>query len=179
MKALLAALVGVLALGSPALASSRAADPVSVSISRTSVRVQVGQRLGFTTRVRNDGSRPLTGLVAHLNVVSLRPDVYVDPEDWSTQRTQYLRPVAPHTATNLHWTVQAVNPGDIELYVAVTSRHGTEHVVTSHAFRVLATARRILDPAGALPIVVGVPAALALLITGVRIRRQRGRPLTR
>ena len=184
MRALLAALVSVVALAAPAaaapvFASSRAPHAVSVSISRSTAHVQVGQRLAFTTLVRNFGSRPLTGLVAHLNVVSLRPDVYVDPEDWSAQRTQYLSPVAPHTATTLQWTVQAVNEGDLVLYVAVTTKRGTDRVVSSHALRVLATARRVLNPAGVLPVVLGVPAALAVLMVVGQARRRRGRSLTR
>jgi hypothetical protein len=179
MKALLAVLTSLVVLASPAAAAPRPADPVTVLISRSSAHVQVGQHLGFTTRVRNNGSRPLTGLVAHLNVVSLRPDVYVDPEDWSSRRTQYLAPVAPHAGATLRWTVQAVNAGEIELYVAVTTQHGTDHVVSSNAVRVLATARHILDPAGVLPVIVGVPAGLALLMTAGAIRRRRARSVTR
>ena len=178
MKALLAALLALITSASPAFASSTTVDPVSVSISRSSAQLQVGQRLAFTTLVRNNGSRPLTGLVAHLNVVSLRPDVYVDPEDWSSQRTQYLAPVAPHRAATLQWAVQAVNEGDIELYVAVTAQHGTDRVVSSDALRVLATARRMLGPAGALPVILGVPAAVALIMMVAAVRRRRRGSLT-
>jgi hypothetical protein len=180
VKARLAALATLIALAwwmSPAPASS-SPEPVSVSISRSWAHVQVGQRLAFTTLVRNNGSRPLTGLVAHLNVVSLRPDVYVDPEDWSAPRTQYLPPVGAHAAADLRWTVQAVNEGDIDLYVAVTRRHGTDRVVSSAALRVMASAQRILDPAGALPVTLGVPAALVLLMVVAAVRR-RGRSVTR
>jgi hypothetical protein len=120
----------------------------------------------------------MSGLVAHLNIVSLDRSVYVDPEDWSSQRTQYLAPVAPHRAATLQWAVQAVNEGDIELYVAVTAQHGTDRVVSSDALRVLATARRMLGPAGALPVILGVPAAVALIMMVAAVRRRRRGSLT-
>ena len=63
--------------------------------------------------------------MAHLNVLDLRGDVYVDPEDWSTARTKYLDPIPAGGSTSVTWGGQAVNSGRIGLYVAVLDRSGT------------------------------------------------------
>ena len=61
---------------------------VTVSVDRTVVATKLGQKFVFHSRIENPGPKPASGLVAHLNVLSLRPGVYVDPEDWSTSRTR-------------------------------------------------------------------------------------------
>jgi ABC-type taurine transport system ATPase subunit len=61
---------------------------VSVTVDRTGVATGLGKRFAFRSTVVNAGPGEARGLVAHLNVASLRPGVYVDPEDWSTSRTR-------------------------------------------------------------------------------------------
>ena len=58
-------------------------------------------------------------LIAHLNVLSLRSGVYIDPEDWSSNRTRYLPPIPAGGSLTLTWRLQAVNAGSIGVYVAV------------------------------------------------------------
>ena len=53
------------------------------------------QLRGSGTRARNSPS----GLVAHLNIVGLSSGIYVDPEDWSEERTKFVPPLAPGEST--------------------------------------------------------------------------------
>jgi hypothetical protein len=144
-------------------------------MNRSTIDTQIGQRFRFTTSVRNDGDQTRTGLVAHLNVLSADPGVYVDPEDWSSQRTIYLDPLPAHSSVTLPWRVQAVNDGRFVIYVAVTTRTGPATVVVSDGLRLSAVAHRTINAAGVLPVVLGVPAALLVLIllNAVRVRRLR------
>ena len=77
MRAVIVALVLVAAL-TPASAGT---SPVSVQVDPTTVSTSIGQRFRLTSTVRNDSDRAVSGLVAHLNVLGLEPEVYVDPED--------------------------------------------------------------------------------------------------
>ena len=67
---------------------------VEVSLSRSAgldaARRELRLRL---PRSGTRAPRPLSGLVAHLNVVGLSSGIYVDPEDWSEERTKYLPPL--------------------------------------------------------------------------------------
>ena len=80
----LVALAGALACAGP---SGAAGDDVSISVARTHIETSLGRKLGFQTTVVNDGSAQTAPLVAHMTVFSLRAGTYVDPEDWSSQRT--------------------------------------------------------------------------------------------
>jgi hypothetical protein len=146
---------------------------VSLAIEHAAVTAQVGDKVGFDTLVRNDSDQPASDLVAHLDIVSTEPGTYVDPEDWSQERTQYLPAIPAHGTRRVHWDVRVVNDGSFAIYVALTSRHGDAGaMVASNTLRLAASATTPINPSGALPVVLGIPAFLALLLVGTRLRRR-------
>jgi len=80
---------------------SAASAAVSVHLDRTTISTRIGQRFAFSSTLRNESDQPLPGVIAHLNVLSLDPGVYVDPEDWSSRRTSYLGSLPAHASTRL------------------------------------------------------------------------------
>jgi hypothetical protein len=173
-RRLLLALVAVaLAL---ALVPVASAGEVVVGIDRTRVSTSLGRSFSFTTTVANRGTGPTGTLVAHLNILSLKPGLYVDPEDWSSDRTHYLHPIPPGGSRAVRWRVKAVNGGSLAAYVTVVPQSGAGTPATSRALRFDATSRKTLNSGGVLPIALGVPGGIALLALAVRVqRRRRGR----
>ena len=90
-----------------------ASAQLDVAVSRSAVSTRLGDDFGFSTRITNRGATPLSGLVAHLNVVGLSSGIYVDPEDWSSERTRYLPPIPAGGSTTLPWPIKAVNGGSL------------------------------------------------------------------
>jgi hypothetical protein len=160
------------ALVAPA-AGEAAVPPISVDVDRTTIRTDLGQTFSVRSTIRNEASAPATGLVAHLSVLSLRPGVYVDPEDWSTTRTRYLPPVPAGGSTTLTWRVTAVHSGSIGVYVAVLPSRGAGRPVVAPTVRAEVAARKTVDAGGVVPIALGVPAVVVALIAAVAIRRRR------
>jgi len=167
MKSILVALIAGLVLASTAGAAT------TVELDRAGVSTRIGEHFTFTSTIRNDSAQTQNDLVAHLNVLSSDPGTYVDPEDWSSHRTRYLAPLAPHEVRKVTWTVTAVNSGSITIYVAVLPRHGTGQVVVSPPLRVEIAKRTTLNSGGVLPLVLGIPALLGLTALGMRARRQK------
>lgn len=156
----------------PALAESSPVG-VSISVEPAAKSVSAGDRFRFTSTVRNDTDRPLAGLIGHLNIVALDPDVYVDPEDWSSARTKYLDVLPAGGSTRLTWEVQAVGSGRFILYVGVAQRQAASSVAGSQPLRLDVSHRRVLGARSVLPLAGAVPAAvLVLLMTVARRRRQ-------
>jgi hypothetical protein len=155
------------ALGAPRAASAAAPE---VTTSRTHETTRIGESFRFTTVIANSGSTPLSGLVAHLNIASWDPDVYVDPEDWSSERTRYLPALTAGGSIAVPWTVKAVNSGHLVVYVTVL---GAGRPVAGPTLDVRVAARTTIDAGGALPLALGVPALLSLALIGVRVRRPR------
>jgi hypothetical protein len=168
--AVFSCLLAIVAGSAPSLA--RAA--VTVLPSRTEVSTSIGRDFRFSTRVRNTASSSTKPLVAHLNVLSLRPGVYVDPEDWSSRRTVFIGSIPARGSRLIDWKVKAVNSGDIGIYVAVLPQSGEPAPpATSPTIHVSIAQRRTLNSGGILPLAAGIPAALAALAVWARFGRKR------
>ncbi len=167
----LAIAAAALLLGA-APAAAAAPGSLTVSLDREQVSTRLGHSFVFHSTIANHGAAPAAGLIAHLNVLSLRGGVYVDPEDWSSRRTRYLRPIPPGGSTTLSWQIKAVNAGSIGVYVAVLPASGTPvRPMTGPTLRIAIADRKLLNSGGIVPLALGVPALLALILIAARTRR--------
>jgi hypothetical protein len=167
-------LVAVTLLATAAAHASSGSPGRSVTVDRTRISTELGRTFVFRSTLANGDSAPAGGLVAHLNVVSLDDGVYVDPEDWSTHRTRYLRPVGPGGSQTLSWRLKAVNSGKFAVYVAVFHRTGDARPPTTSPLVAVAVAgRTTLNAGGILSVALGVPALLGVLTIGLGLRRRR------
>jgi len=179
--AIFALLAGVAVAGAPggaAAAGSAARTPPSVvvSLDRTEQAERLGSSFAFGSTIANVGRTPLAGLVAHLNVVSLTPGVYVDPEDWSSQRTKYLPAVAPGRSVRIPWKVTAVNGGRFAVYVVAIPRRspGTTSagLAIGRPMTLRVAERRVFNSGGVLFLTLGIPALLVLAMVALRTLRR-------
>jgi hypothetical protein len=144
-----------------------------VTVTPERIETKLGGKFGFTSTITNDGTTDARGLIAHLNVLSLRDGTYVDPEDWSSNRTRYLDPIPPGASTTITWRMQAVNDGDFGIYVAVLPESGAPvPPVTGPTIHLDVAERKTLNAGGIVPLVLGIPAALGILALALRIRRR-------
>jgi hypothetical protein len=174
---LLGLLVAVLTwLAAPAVAAA----PLSIKVVAEPANVEtvLGGRFMITTEITNTGSAPSGEILAHLNVASIEGSVYVDPEDWSPDRSQQLS-LQPGESRKLSWELQAVNSGHFAAYVVVvpfgSTVAGSEELLISPLVNVAVASRSTLTAAGALPVVISVPLLLGLAAAGVYFgARRRG-----
>ena len=146
----------------------------AVSIDHTRIATKLGHKFVFHSTIANPGSTPLRDAIAHLNILSLHTGVYVDPEDWSSNRTRYLGTIPAGESRTVTWKMQAVNAGTFGVYVATLSGTGqTAAPVTSPTLTLSVAERKTLNSGGILPLAVGIPSLLALLAVGIRVRRAR------
>lgn len=147
---------------------------VSVTVDRAQISTKLGGKFTFRSTVTNRGSATASGLIAHLNVLSLKNGVYVDPEDWASNRTQYLEPIPPGGSITTTWGMQAVNDGEFGIYVAVLPESGAARPpTTGPAIRLDVAERKTLNAGGIVPLALGIPALLGLMTLGLRIYRRR------
>ena len=167
----LVAVVAVLFVAPGARAGD--ASQVSMAVDRVRVSTQLGQKFSFRSTITNRGSTPASGLIAHLNVLSLRPGIYVDPEDWSAERTRYLGTIPPSGSTTTTWRVHAVNHGTFGVYVAVLDESGrTRRPRTGPALRLSVAERKTLNSGGILPLALGIPSLLGVGTLELRWHRR-------
>jgi len=155
-------------------AASAAADDVSVIVHQSRIDTRLGENIVFRAEFANHGSTATGALIAHLNVLSLRQGVEVDPEDWSTHRTRYLGTIAPGATRTITWKVHAINKGRIALYVAVLPQAGDNRPpAIGRTVQLVVAGRDTLNAGGILPLALGVPALLGLITGGMQFARRR------
>jgi hypothetical protein len=182
MKGMVRVLVGCLVAlvpaaagaAAPAVAAAETGPTVTVALDTERADAGPGETLSFVSTVRNTGGEEVTGLVAHLNVLATDPDVYVDPEDWSPRRTQFVDALAPGDTADLSWSVQAVTSGPLVLFVSVTSLTG-DRVVSSEPLRMTVHGQRVVDSTQILPMVMWTPIGVLILLGATLMRRRRHR----
>lgn len=153
-------------------------EPVQldVTVSRGEVSTRLGNDFDFKSEITNLTGARLSGLVAHLNVVGLSSGIYVDPEDWSAERTKSVPSLRPGESTEISWSVTAVTGGRAAVYVVVLPHDDSSslrHPVSSPAIDVSIAEAKNLNSGGVLPLALGVPALLGLATIAVRRRRSR------
>jgi hypothetical protein len=167
------ALLAAAVLPASAVAAPDAATRLSASVDRTQISTQLGRSFELGSTITNAGPGTAGGLVAHLSVLSLREDPYVDPEDWAPQRVVFLDPIALGGSRTLRWRLTAVNAGTFGVYVTVLPqdpRDGPAPNTPTVDLRV--TQRRTLNSGGILPLALAVPALLGMLTIALRLRRR-------
>jgi hypothetical protein len=168
----LAALVLATMAVAPPAALGAAAVP-RIALDRSSVSVRLGTSFAFTSTF-SAGAAETGPVVAHLNVVSLDPSTYVDPEDWSTHRTRYLGSVAAGGSRSVRWSVKAVSSGPIAIYVTAVPADGSGAIAVGPPLHVQVADRRTLNSGGVVPLALAVPALLAVVAVGTRRRAAAG-----
>lgn len=146
-------------------------------MSCSQVSTRLGDSFSFTSKITNTGTEQRSGLVAHLNVVGLSSGIYVDPEDWSEERTKNIAALPPGESAEVSWSVKAVTGGEAAIYVVVLPSSdpagSPESLAISPALDVRIAETKDLNSGGVLPLALGVPAFLGLAALVVRRRRSR------
>ena len=154
------------------------AAPITLTVVTEPARVTtaLGGRFTLETEVTNTGTAASGALLAHLNVASIQGSVYVDPEDWSADRSQELE-LQPGQTGRLSWEIQAVNSGSFAAYVVVlpfgNATAAAESLVVSPLVKLEVAPRSTLNAGGTLPVVLLVPVLLGSLAAAARLRLRR------
>jgi hypothetical protein len=156
--------------------SSPSDATVSVQISKESAALAAAEWMEFDTVLRNNGATATPPLVAHLAIAALDIGRYVDPEDWSPQRTQYLPPLQPGESVKLAWRLRALIEGAFVTFVTVVSAEESFPPAVSASLRLQVAPDDILPLKDVIPVAAVVPLfPLALLVFGALYARRMER----
>jgi hypothetical protein len=165
-------------------ASLAVGDPlgIEIAIDMESAVLKTGDQIDFTTVVTNTAQAASPELVVAMNIINLGKSDPVDPEDWSPERTQAVDALDPGESADQLWTVEAILDGNYMVYMTAIVKPGsaqeTTLPVTSGGIHLTVQAFQNTNPAGVLPVAIGMP--LGLIVVAILLRwywrRDRGHP---
>ena len=161
----------------PARAQEGKASEITITVSEAEKSTLTGDVFTFTSEITNEGSEKTPPLIANLAFVAVDGSTYVDPEDWSGERTLHVGSIASGESAKQTWTVKTVLEGDVAAYVAVLlappELSASSPLAVSTAIQMHVEEDRKLNPGGVLPTVLAVPVVLAAAFAGLRVVRRR------
>lgn len=171
---LTAVVVALLASASalPAPAAAQSLVDVTVTVEPSDVSIDLGTSFDITVTMTNGSSRPVTGLVAHIDITALDSESSVDPEDWTATLSRSVGPLAPGQSATLSWTLQPIAAGEFTIY-AVGLAPDAMDVSSSNVLVVKVADRRSLNPNGILPVSIGLPVVVGGLLVAQQRRGRR------
>lgn len=151
---------------------------LQISINMDTKTVKASDSIFFDTVVTNNGTEASPTIFVAMNIINLeKGGEPIDPEDWSPQRTQSIEPLAPGKSATLSWRVNAILEGDVMIYMVAIpqpeSGNATSHPIASPGIHLTVTPFTKLNPSGVLPIAIGGPLVLLVIIYFVNRRRNQ------
>ncbi len=153
---------------------TRAAAELAVSlapIATNPAAPRMGDRLAFTSSIRNTGAAPVEGLIAWLSLVQVDPghEQPVDLEDWSAHKAIALATLAPGAEVTTRWPMRLIQSGQYRVVVSAVSRAG-DALTPSRFVDFTVAPKPVVESRRVLPVALGVP---ALLVVSLLLRRRR------
>jgi hypothetical protein len=130
---------------------------------------QMGDKLTFHTRIRNDGAAAAEGLIVWISLIRIDrgAEQPVDLEDWSAQKAVTAASLAPGQSLSTDWPMRLIQAGTYRVLVSATSRNGAGLVASPFADFVVRQ-KPVVESDRVLPIALGLP----LLIAGAMLWRR-------
>jgi len=164
-------------------AKAQSGDVVSetdlqITINMEYVTVKASDSIFFDTTVINNGASESVPLIVAMNIINLDAQgEIVDPEDWSPQRTQFIELISPGDSITLNWRVNCILDGDYMIYMVVIpepqGQNATSQPIASSGIHLTVTPFTKLNPGGVLPIAIGAPILILVIIYFVNRRRRK------
>jgi ABC-type transport system involved in multi-copper enzyme maturation permease subunit len=167
--------------GMPVRAQSDVMDPetgLEITINMEYITVKASDSIFFDTTVINNGVNETSPLIVAMNIINLDAQgEIVDPEDWSPQRTQYIELLLPGDSITLNWRVNCILDGDYMIYMVVVpepeGQNTTSQPIASSGIHLTVTPFTKLNPGGVLPIAIGAPIVILVIIYFVYRHRRK------
>ncbi|WP_160119821.1 hypothetical protein [Rhodovarius lipocyclicus] len=175
------ALAALFALAPP---PARAADgaapaPLEVTLAPDAANPpapRMGDRLTYHAVIRNPSpTAEASGVVAWLTIlrVDAGHEQAIDLEDWSANKALTIPALGPGGSARSDWSLRLIAPGTYRVLVSAATRDAPVPAIGTGAIFSIAP-KPVVESARVLPVALGVPAALALLLVARLFAGRRG-----
>jgi hypothetical protein len=158
--------------------TSDAGPLLNISIDTDYKTIKTGDKVNFKTTVTNNSGEVSAQMFVAMNIINLAKDGDpVDPEDWSPKRTQAIGTLTAGQSATQSWSIHAILEGNYMVYMVLVPQpngpQSTSQPVASTGIHMTVTPFARLNPGGVLPLAIGMPVGLTLLMFVLMWNRNR------
>lgn len=158
------AVIGFLACS--AIGANAAPLTIELAPSATnSMHPRMGDHLSFHSVIRNDGAKPVAGIIVWLSLLQIDrgKEQPIDLEDWSAHKAIAIPVLAPSQTVRADWPMRLIQSGSYR--VAINAMiHGSAELTASRFASFTVREKPVVESGRVLPVAFGVPGVLALLL---------------
>jgi hypothetical protein len=171
---LIVVLAAVVGAAGPASAQPSAGAPLKIETSVNQLSGTTGDYVTLPTVITNASDNPLKDVVAYVTLVETTQgqQAPVDLEDWSAQRAVMVGSLTPGESRNASWDLRLIKGGDYVVYPAALTG-GTREPSVGLDVPLSVSSHQNLNPGGVLPVALGVPIIVGVLLLGPVLWRRR------
>jgi hypothetical protein len=152
---------------------ARTAPPLVLEIvSSRSLDGTAGDFVTVDGRITNTGTDPISDVTTYLSLVDTENKLPVDLEDWSVEKGLYIGAIGPGQSFPLSWKIHFVKAGRYCL-VVIANVGGSSVPIASEITNLTVRPKRNLNPGAVLPVALGVPLILIVLLFILNVARKR------
>lgn len=163
----------IFAFLAPLAAFAQTAQPLTLSVtSQSALSGTAGDYVNVTGSIANITTTAIANITTYLSLVDNQTKMPVDLEDWSAEKGLYIGSVAGGQQLPLNWKIHFVKAGDYSLII-VAETAGQRDPIVSTITNFHVNPKRNLNPGQVLPVALGMPLVVLLLISALYYRRQK------
>jgi hypothetical protein len=158
--------------GAAVRASAASAPPLSMRIiSSQTLSGTAGDFVTVQGQITNSGSGSLTDVTTYLSLMDNQNKLPVDLEDWSAEKGLYIGTIDAGQTLPLSWKIHFVKAGSYSLII-IAEAAGYDLPQASSITRFNVTPKKNLDPKQVLPVALGTPIVLVIVLFLIWYRRR-------
>jgi hypothetical protein len=151
-----------------------AANHIEVSINPPSTQANMGDKITYTGTINNNSNKAVNNIIAYISLANVTQgkESPMDLEDWNANRAIKVDIIPPHGTYEGKWPMRLIDSGSYVAYITVVDKNGG--IPVSSMMSRLEVKRVLrLNPNNVLPVALGEPLLLGIVIMFIGFRRRK------
>jgi len=155
-------------------ATASAADRITASIDPPIIQANMGDKITYVGTITNNSDRAVTNIIAYISLANVTQgrESPMDLEDWSANKAIKVDTIPPHGTYKGQWPMRLIDSGSYVAYITVVDKNDNTPISSSMSRLEIKRVLR-LNPNNVLPVAVGEPMIIGVILTFIVIRRRK------
>jgi hypothetical protein len=155
-------------------ASVFGASRITVSINPPSIHANMGDKITYAGTITNNSDNVVFNIIAYISLVNITQgqESPMDLEDWSANKAIKVDAIPPHGIYEGKWLMRLINSGNYVAYVTIVDKNVNTPISSAMSRLEIKRVLR-LNPNNVLPVALGEPILLGIVIMFIGFRRRK------